>query len=106
MHGEPMKLDSQTKTLLRDPAKRWAWIRYQLTLRGIRLGEIALRHSVKPQTLTKVQHAPYPKMEKALADELELTPQELFPERYNEDGLPARLFPGRSPYHKAAANHC
>jgi len=93
-----MELDSKTKALLHDPEKRWAWIRYQLNLQGITIRHIALCNGVKPQTVARARHQPYPKMEKALADALDLTPQELFPDRYGEDGLPARLFPGRSVY--------
>lgn len=93
-----MKLDSSTKTLLLHTEKRWAWIRYQLTLRGITIVQVAKDTGVKPQTVARARHIPYPKMEKALSDALGLTPQELFPDRYDEDGLPARLFPGRSVY--------
>jgi len=34
--------------------------------------------------------SPYPRFERIIAEHLGLTPQELFPERYDADGLPLR----------------
>lgn len=98
-----MKLDSKTQALLNDSDKRWAWLKYQLCIQNITFREIALAAGVKSQTLSKVRHMPYPKMERVLAAALGLSAQELFPERYDADGLPARNCPGRSPYRQAAS---
>jgi Ner family transcriptional regulator len=97
-----MQLDSKTKVILLNPEKRWAWIKYQLNLKGISIRKIAGNLGVRPQTVGKVSYCPYPKMEKAIADTLDLTPQELFPDRYDEDGLPARSYSSRSVYCQAS----
>ena len=73
-----------------NPELRWAWIKYQLNLSDLSLRKLALSKGVKPQTISKCRHIPYPKMEKVLADAVGLKPQELFPDRYYSNGLPNR----------------
>lgn len=91
-------LDKKTLKLFSDPKKRWAWIKYQLTLTNNSIAKVARKNKVKPQTVSSVQHTPYPRMENLLAKEVGVTAQTLFPDRYNEDGLPARAVPARSVY--------
>lgn len=87
-----MKLDNYIKQLLSRPDTRRAWVIYQLTLRGESLASIARRKEVSRQAMQKVLTYPYPKMEKVLADFLEIAPQDLFPERYDhKTGLPNRM---------------
>lgn len=93
-----MVIDSKTKSLLKDQDKRWAWIKYQLALKGSSLQKIAKRNNVSPSAIRSAYRNPYPKSEKLIADELGLQVAELFPERYDEDGLPARPYPQRSVY--------
>src|SRR3569832_1930162 len=83
-----MKLDTKTKTILRDPQKRRAWVIYQLKLRGESLASIAVAAGVAKQQTQKAMSAPYTRMEKVIADALGMMPQELFPDRYTSDGLP------------------
>lgn len=83
-----MTLDNKTKQLLRDPAKRRYWVIYQLGLLGLSLAKVAKGHGVRRQTLNAALHKTYPRMEKVLADALEVAPKDLFPERYDADGLP------------------
>ncbi|WP_167856063.1 helix-turn-helix domain-containing protein [Natronospirillum operosum] len=83
-------LDSTTKALLRDPAKRRAWVVYQVAIQGTSLAAVAREKGLARQTLYRAFDIPYPRMEKIMADAVGLTPQQLFPERYTKDGLPAR----------------
>lgn len=84
-----MDLDQSTRQLLRDPKKRWAWILYQCNLRGFSLASLASRHGVARETLYQVRHKRYPRMERIIAESLGLSPRELWPERYDCDGLPS-----------------
>lgn len=83
-------LDNHTKQLLSDPAKRRAWIIYKVNLQGRSLADVAREAGVTRQALYHSLRIPYPRMEKALADALGLTPAQLFPERYDADGIPNR----------------
>lgn len=83
-------IDRATAQLLGHPQKRWAWVIYQLGLEGRSLAEVAAEAGVQRQTLYHAQKRPYPRMEKIIADALGLHPAQLFPERYDADGLPSR----------------
>ena len=84
------QLDSKTKQLLADPVKRRAWVKYKIDIQGSSMARVAADAGMQRQTLYQVFFRPYPKMEKLIADAVGLTPQELFVERYDEDGLPNR----------------
>lgn len=88
-------IDQQTKKLLRDPKKRQAWIIYQVSLQGRSVAAIGRDHGVPRKTMYRVFHYRYPRIEKIIADALEMRPQELFPERYDADGLPIKKPMGR-----------
>ena len=83
-------IDTTTKRLLANPKKRRAWVIYQLLLKGQTLADIARGANVERQTLYHAFDRPYPRMERVLADAIGLTPQQLFAERYDADGLPTR----------------
>jgi len=83
-----MKIDNATKQLLTQPDKRRAWIIYQVSLLGRSLAQIADDAGVSRQCLYQVFNRTYPRMEKVVADALGLAPKELWPERYDADGLP------------------
>ncbi len=84
------KIDSTLKRLFLDPKKRRAWVIYQLQLQGRTLASVAAEHGCKRQTLYAAFGKRYPAMEHRIAAALDLTPQELFPDRYDADGLPKR----------------
>lgn len=65
----------------KDPA-RWAWIKYQLELRGYTLGSLARELGVDRSIPAKVLHGRYPKMQAAIAERLGTAPELLWPERY------------------------
>lgn len=87
-----MKLDDHTKALLADPKRRRDWVIYQLRLQGRSMADVARKAEppVRRQTLYNAFLTPYPRMEKLIADSVGLTPQQVFPERYDRDGLPVR----------------
>lgn len=96
MFASMIILDATTKTLIRNPVERHHWVKYQLAIQGSSMAEVAKTTGVQRTTLYHVFKRPYPRMEKILADALGLTPQELFPERYDANGLPNRKM-GRKP---------
>lgn len=84
------RIDSKTHKIITDPIKRRAWVIYQVSIQGRSLAAVAREAGVKKQTLYRAFDIPYPRMEKVIADAVGLTPQILFPERYDADGLPNR----------------
>lgn len=65
-----------------DPVQRNEWIKFQLRMRGSSLSKLARRLGVTRQAVRNALSSPYPKMERAIAAELELKPEEIWPERY------------------------
>lgn len=87
----PMRqIDNTTRQLLRDPQKRRAWIHYQIGLLGLSVAEVGRQAGVSRQCIYQAFRKPYPRMEAILAEALDMPVQDLFPERYTADGLPAR----------------
>ena len=85
-----MDIDKKTSDLFQDESKRRAWIIYQLALKDESLASIAREAGVSRQAIWQALVKPYPRAERIIAESLGLTPQALFPERYNGDGLPNR----------------
>lgn len=85
-----MDIDKKTSDLFQDESKRRAWIIYQLALKDESLASIAREAGVSRQAIWQALVKPYPRAERIIAESLGLTPQALFPERYNNDGLPNR----------------
>lgn len=77
-----------------DGMDRIEWIKFQLRIRGSSLSALARDLGVSRHAPRLALVKPYPRMEKAIAEKLELRPQELWPERYNVNGRPNRT-PGR-----------
>ncbi len=70
-----------------DPRVRQAWISFQLKVRGLSLRQLAKRLRCSPQALSFVAGgATAAKLEEALAQAIDLTPQQLFPEHYDKAG--------------------
>mgnify|MGYP001806356833 CR=1 FL=1 len=91
------KLDNTPNArLIQDPVKRRAWVKYQIQMQGRSMAQVAHAAGVNRQAFYSVFHKPYPRMEKVIAEAIGLTPQALFPERYDADGLPNRRM-GRPP---------
>jgi len=84
-------IDTNLKKILADADKRRSWVLYQLHLQGRSLAEVGYANGVMHrQNLYETFRKPYPRLEKIIAEAVGLTPQQLFPERYDEDGLPNR----------------
>jgi Ner family transcriptional regulator len=83
------KTDTLTD-ILRDPQKRRAWVIWQLSLKGRNLTDIARTMGVTRSSVYRAFVTPYPKMERAIADELGMCVAHLFPDRYT-DGIPNRV---------------
>lgn len=75
---------------------------YQLGLRGRTMVSIARRLGLKKDTVYVVWQRPYPRIERVIADMLGIKPEDLFPDRYDAAGKPARRM-GRPPK-KSASN--
>jgi Ner family transcriptional regulator len=78
-----------------DPKKRWAWIQWQLKSSGRSFALIARTEGVNKDTLSKAKNARYPRMERALSEAVGVEVHKLFPDRYDEHGLPSTLYRGR-----------
>ena len=60
-----------------DPAKRWEWIKYQLRIHGCPPAELARQLDVTDRAIRAVKQTPYPRIERAIAEQLGVTPIEL-----------------------------
>ena len=67
----------------RDPRQRAAWVKYQLELRGLSFTELARREGVSQQAIKSALCSPSQYLEEAIATTIALTPQDLFPERFD-----------------------
>ncbi|MCB1754759.1 MAG: helix-turn-helix domain-containing protein [Gammaproteobacteria bacterium] len=94
-----MDIDTKTSKLFRNKAKRRAWIIYQLALTDRSLASIAREAGISRQAVWQALIKPYPRAEKIIAESLNLTPETLFPERYDSSGVPNRKR-GRPPTKK------
>lgn len=83
-------IDNTLKAIFSDPKRRRAWVIYRVSLQGRSLAHYAREAGVTRTCLYRAFIQPYPRMEKIVADAVGLTPQILFPERYDADGLPNR----------------
>jgi Ner family transcriptional regulator len=90
-----------TTDIPKNPAHRRAWIVYQLRLRGFTLGTLAKLHNVDRTTTRKALGTAYPRMERVIANVLDLAPQQIWPERYDVNGRPIR---GRDPVSRSAVS--
>lgn len=79
-----------------DPTKRWEWIKYQLRIGGTSAAQLARQLGVHDRALRRTKNAPYPRVERAIATALGLTPVILWPDRWNIDGTPKRRRPNRA----------
>ena len=73
-----------------EPAKRRAWIKYQLELAGYSLSSLARELGVSRHAPKLALDRPYPRMERAIAEKIGVGPHTIWTERYGEDGLPNR----------------
>ncbi|MDW7748964.1 helix-turn-helix domain-containing protein [Halomonas sp.] len=78
------------------PEQRWEWIKYQLRRDGSSLSRLAVELGVSASAPQLTKYTPYPRIERAIAKKLGLSPLEIWPERWNADGTPCRQRPNRA----------
>jgi len=74
----------------KEPTERWEWIKYQLRLKGYSLRRLGKEYGVTHGAVDAVSNQHLPKWERIVADKIGLLPQEIWPERYDKNGLPIR----------------
>ncbi|SDK30596.1 helix-turn-helix domain-containing protein [Billgrantia gudaonensis] len=79
-----------------NPEQRWEWLKFQLRLRQTSLAQVADELQVTRNAVLNAKYSPYPRMERAIAKRLGLSPVEIWPERWNADGTPVRQRPNRA----------
>ncbi len=79
----------------RDPRERSIWIQGELRKLGSNLSVIARELGVSRRAVSQSLFVPSSRAERAVAAALGLSAEELFPERFNEEGR--RLHPIREP---------
>lgn len=79
---KPMANTVDHNVIPSDPVQRNEWIKFQLRIRGTSMSDLARRIGVTRQAVRNALTAPYPKMERLIAQELELEPEQIWPERY------------------------
>lgn len=65
---------------------RREWIKYQLRALGSSLSQVAREEHVSRCATGKALRWPYPRQERAIAKRLGLRPEQIWPERYDENG--------------------
>ena len=85
----------------KEPERRY-WIIYQLRLKGYSLASLGRKLGLSREAPRKALIFPYPKMEKFIGSILDIPPHIIWPERYNDKGIPNRPL-GRRPKIKHAS---
>lgn len=73
-----------------DLKKRREWIKYQLKIKGLSLAEIGRKHCISRQVVSTALYRSNPRWEHEIASALDMRPVELWPERYDNLGIPLR----------------
>ncbi len=81
--------------VLRDPARRWSWLVAHMKGRGSSLSAIARTINISRSAVQSAKYVAYPRVEAVLAKALDVKVQELFPDRYDADGVPTARPVGR-----------
>jgi lambda repressor-like predicted transcriptional regulator len=82
----PMTHETPNFEIPKEPAHRRAWVLYQLKIRGLSLRKLGKEWGMYPQSIAHALMAPSFHTEIALAKVIDLTPQQLFPERFDAAG--------------------
>jgi len=76
-----------------NPEARWEWIKYQLRIRGSSAAKLAQVLKVTDRAIRATKSHPYPRIERAIAETLDVEVAVIWPERWNADGSPLRQRP-------------
>lgn len=83
-------LNIDIATIPAEEPQRREWIKYQLRARGSSLSRVARDQGVSRFSASVALKKQYPRLESAIARHLGLKPKQVWPERYDEKGLPNR----------------
>jgi len=64
------------------------YIKYRLAEAGMSLSRLSRINRYAATSAAQVFHMPWPAMQKLIAEAIGVTPQTIWPSRYNEDGTP------------------
>jgi len=81
-----MTIDVTTVNIPEKPAERRVWIVGQLRLRGTSLRRLAAQEKVCQQAMSNALNHSSSYLEEVIAQALDLTVQQLFPERFDDRG--------------------
>lgn len=70
-------------------------IKAAIRMRGSSMAELSRQNGYGISAVRQVLRRPWPAIEQLVADHLGVPPQEIWPDRYGDDGLPNRLLFGR-----------
>jgi Ner family transcriptional regulator len=70
--------------------ERWEWCKYQLRLKGYSLRRLGKEHGVTGKAVEAVLRQNAPKWERIIAEIIGKSAPEIWPERYDNAGLPIR----------------
>lgn len=85
-----MYINMESIATMPDQFSRREWIKFQLRLRGYSLAHLARELKLSRSALTLALRMPYPRVERAIAEKLQLPPAAIWPERYDKQGGPNR----------------
>lgn len=68
--------------IVSNPDTRREWIKFQLKLVGSSFAEIGRKHGLTRHAPKRALYISYPKMERAIAAEIGMKPEQIWPERY------------------------
>lgn len=71
-----------TQRDIKNTQTKWAWVKYQLQLKGLTLSDLARRLNVTPSAVLNVKTVHYPRIERAIAREIGVSAEAIWPERY------------------------
>lgn len=80
-------LDNKTRLILSDPIRRRVWVGDQLKMMGTSLAELAADAGVSRQCIYSAFYRNYPRMESLIARKLGLSAADIFPERFDDQGV-------------------
>ncbi|MDY0212587.1 MAG: helix-turn-helix domain-containing protein [Desulfuromonadaceae bacterium] len=73
--------------IITDPAMRANWVHFQLKLHGSSFAILARKLGVTRPAVRNALFVRYPKMERAIAKEIGMKPEQIWPERYSAAAL-------------------
>lgn len=69
------------------------WAALRMTPEGWNFTSLGRAHGYSNNAVSETCNRPWPAVEKVIADALGMTPQEIWPSRYDEDGQPKQGLP-------------